>query len=310
MQKISIGTLIKSYRISLNITIAKLCKGLCSKATLSKIENNTQEANVFLIESLLQRLGLSIQKFENILNTKEYELYTNRLKLQYLIRQSSDKDIFILLESYKKQIAKDDILQIQFLKMMEGFSQKDPLIAYSVLESAIRLTISDFEASNLESSLLTSIELQIISEITNNLMKMNQREKGRRLRKVLIDYLETNPVDEKEKVKLYPSLFYHSASDAYENKNYKGSICFCEKGIQLYKNQGTNDNIGELYFLLAKSLKQKRKAQGYQLSEKEREQCFEYCIKGACIFSSQKNEEKLKELKYYLKKEYQWESTV
>ena len=58
------GALIKFYRTQRGITQAELAKGICSVPHLSKIENNSKEANEETISLLLERLNISLEEME------------------------------------------------------------------------------------------------------------------------------------------------------------------------------------------------------------------------------------------------------
>jgi len=58
------GALIKFYRTQRGITQAELAKGICSVPHLSKIENNSKEANEGTIALLLERLNISLEEME------------------------------------------------------------------------------------------------------------------------------------------------------------------------------------------------------------------------------------------------------
>ncbi|MFK9089976.1 tetratricopeptide repeat protein [Bacillus salipaludis] len=58
------GALIKFYRTQKGMTQTELAKGICSVPHLSKIENNSKEANEETISLLLERLRISIEEME------------------------------------------------------------------------------------------------------------------------------------------------------------------------------------------------------------------------------------------------------
>lgn len=58
------GALIKYFRTQKGITQAELAKGICSVPHLSKIENNSKEANEETVALLLERLEISLEEME------------------------------------------------------------------------------------------------------------------------------------------------------------------------------------------------------------------------------------------------------
>ncbi|WP_251549923.1 helix-turn-helix transcriptional regulator [Neobacillus muris] len=81
------GALIKFYRTQKGMTQAELAKGICSVPHLSKIENNSKEANKDTIDLLLDRLNISFEEIEE----KEGEI-------QLLLGQFSDKINYFLID--------------------------------------------------------------------------------------------------------------------------------------------------------------------------------------------------------------------
>ncbi|WP_180960156.1 tetratricopeptide repeat protein [Neobacillus cucumis] len=85
------GSLIKYYRTQKGITQTELAKGICSVPHLSKIENNTKEANEETIALLLERLSISLEEMEE----KEEQI-------KNLLRDLSNKINFFLLKEVEE----------------------------------------------------------------------------------------------------------------------------------------------------------------------------------------------------------------
>lgn len=60
----NVGSLIKYYRTKLGMTQSELVDGICSVPHLSKIENNSKEANEQTIDLLLKRLGANLMEVQ------------------------------------------------------------------------------------------------------------------------------------------------------------------------------------------------------------------------------------------------------
>lgn len=58
----TLGKLIQDLRLDQNVSQQILCRGLCSKSKLSKIENDASQPDIALAAALLQRLGISGKK--------------------------------------------------------------------------------------------------------------------------------------------------------------------------------------------------------------------------------------------------------
>ena len=67
MSYITIGSLITSIIKEQKVERKSLVKGICSTQTLSAIEKDQGKSDPFMIEVLLQRMGKSPDKLEQIL---------------------------------------------------------------------------------------------------------------------------------------------------------------------------------------------------------------------------------------------------
>jgi tetratricopeptide (TPR) repeat protein len=90
-----LGPLIKYYRTQRGLTQKELSKGICSVSHLSKIENNSKEANEGTISLLLDRLHISFNEMEE----KEEQI-------KHLLKEFIDKINFILREEVDETYAK------------------------------------------------------------------------------------------------------------------------------------------------------------------------------------------------------------
>jgi HTH-type transcriptional regulator, quorum sensing regulator NprR len=97
------GAMIKYYRTQRGITQAELAKGICSVPHLSKIENNSKEANAETISLLLNRLNVNLEEME------EKEEY-----IQVLLAELGEKINYYLIdkidETYRKLQAIEHII--------------------------------------------------------------------------------------------------------------------------------------------------------------------------------------------------------
>ncbi|KQL41088.1 hypothetical protein AN960_05795 [Bacillus sp. FJAT-25509] len=74
----SIGKIIYYHRKKQHMTQEQLCHGICSATHLSKIENNSKEANIKTLQKLCERLEISMEE-----ETKKTQLLKQKLDLFY-----------------------------------------------------------------------------------------------------------------------------------------------------------------------------------------------------------------------------------
>ena len=80
----TIGSLILRLRREKKINRNKLASGLCSVQTLYEIESDQYDADLFMLEMMLQRLGKSEDKLEIVMTAEIYHM----VKLRDLIEES------------------------------------------------------------------------------------------------------------------------------------------------------------------------------------------------------------------------------
>ena len=80
----TVGILIQQIRREKKITGSKLAYGICSKQVLKDIEADQNEADILMLDILMQRMGQSPDKFEMILRRDAYYM----IRLRDLIEET------------------------------------------------------------------------------------------------------------------------------------------------------------------------------------------------------------------------------
>ncbi|WP_312469005.1 helix-turn-helix domain-containing protein [Neobacillus sp.] len=130
------GALIKFYRTQRGITQAELARGICSVPHLSKIENNSKEANEETVSLLLERLEISLEEMEEKEGTIQLLLKQLAEKINYYLKDKVDETFQKLQEMehiipFSKFIYLYELIKYRYL-LFKGFyteaeSQKDLL---------------------------------------------------------------------------------------------------------------------------------------------------------------------------------------
>lgn len=100
MISLQFGPLIKYYRTQKGLTQKELANGICSVSHLSKIENNSKEANDETISLLLNRLHISMNRAEKQENIIEH-LLSQLNEHIYFYQKKEVEDIIIELKEYE-----------------------------------------------------------------------------------------------------------------------------------------------------------------------------------------------------------------
>lgn len=259
MAKYTIGNVIYENRTRKKITQEELSDGICTTATLSRIENGLQMPRRKIYEGLMQRLGLKTQYYFLAISNEEME----RSNLEYLItRKLSLKEydgIEELLLQYKNCCPQMDHLEEQFsayvsallLKSREETSEK----VTELLLKAIMFTMPDFSISNLNPyRFLTFDEITILNNIALNYNDSGRKEEAKKLLMYLKDYLEHRDIDLEEKAKLYPMILFNLSNwFGMEGRN-ELAYELCDTGINFCIQYGKLTMFPRLIFNKAYSL--------------------------------------------------------
>lgn len=115
-----IGSLIKYHRLKQGMTQSTLAMGICSVPHLSKIENNSKEANGETIRLLLERLEISLQDVETSTRNIRHLLTEFLAHIQYY-EEDKITHAFLQLENYKEIVVFTDYIYLYELYKLRYF---------------------------------------------------------------------------------------------------------------------------------------------------------------------------------------------
>ncbi|MBP5160298.1 MAG: helix-turn-helix transcriptional regulator [Lachnospiraceae bacterium] len=110
----SFGSLLRVGRLSQNLTLAGLSEGLCSTATLSRIEAGERDPGYLLAASLTERLGMSVKHLEMVLTDEEFDRLEKRRAIDALVARG-DGSAETKLGEYESLVEEGDVLERQFI---------------------------------------------------------------------------------------------------------------------------------------------------------------------------------------------------
>ena len=161
-----IGKMIYSLRCERDISQKNLARGILSVAELSRMENGTKEVSSLILETLLQRLGKSLDRLEYMASNEEYrEICLKEMIYQELACEEYEV-VEALLVEYEAYEMGNNVLCQQFLMqiraVIEFVKKKDTRQCYRKLREALELTHTEWEVEKLEEAYLCTQEIQIL----------------------------------------------------------------------------------------------------------------------------------------------------
>ena len=281
----SAGTAIWEFRKRKHITQEELCHGICSVATLSKIENCTHNPNKSTLDALLNRLGMPSCEYNIPVSESEY-------KRQMLYRKIADKichhdyDYSKELDKYE-QCGKDmSHLEKQFYlyakaNIFRHNARAEKAEVLALMIEAIRLTIPDFDIAKIPAiSLMTQVESALLDAIATLLYDTGQTTQAISLLYFLKSFYEKDDIDYTLKAAHYPSIVYNLSCCVSMAGQYKECLELVETAIDMCINTSNYDALPMLLY-----------NKGYALCSLEKcEEGKKYLLQALTILEATKQE--------------------
>lgn len=238
-----VGDFLRETRIRKGYTQEEVSYGICTTASLSRIENGAQKPGRIILEKLFERLGTENNLFNTFVSREEMELY---LAIQTLIRNVTDGD----LQKIEEQI---DIVEkltqnTSELERQSLFWAKGALAAQKYrnnkesmewLMKAIHITLPDFNGKDpLRNHLLTFDEITIINSIAVRYYENGDTMLAIKLDMWLKEYMENKIMDGKMKTAKYPLILYNLSCWFGLENCHKEALEMANQGVEFCVKYG------------------------------------------------------------------------
>lgn len=238
-----VGDFLRETRLRKGYTQEEVSYGICTPASLSRIENGAQKPGRLILEKLFERLGTENNLFNSFVSREEMELYS---AIQTLIRNVTDAEIDKIEEQVVlvEKLTKDSYgLESQYVLFAKGelikYRDKDYHKAMEWLMRAIHVTLPDFNGRiPLRNNLLTYDEIMIINGIVILHAKMNDIMTAIQLGMWLKEYMENKIVDGKMKTAKYPMILYNLSNWFGDEKCHMEAFQMAEEGADFCVKYG------------------------------------------------------------------------
>ena len=237
---IGIGSFLWNRIEEKKIKKKELCKGILSQSELSKIFTQVRIPNYFIMERLLERLGMSTEKFDYILSQKDYELCQLRYEIGRELQKQNDGKIKELVEKYET-IASENSIHKQYINYIYGivawkYGKQEEALQW--LEKSIQCTMPDgFDSEVLIGA--EEIKLLILFEKLN--YEYGEQTKKKKKRYILFlqkikKYVDEKIEDEEGKASIYPRITLDLVRFEIQRRQYHNAKRLCEESIELLTN--------------------------------------------------------------------------
>lgn len=158
--------MISYLRRKKKISMERLSWELCSTSALQRLEYGERIPDFFVLERLLERLGISVNKMEFLYEESTYEICYLREIIEKELEEKNYREVEEALKEYKSRKEVTEPLHKQYLNkiraVIEGERNKNHERAIELLEEAMKLTLPDVSFGN--SSFLGGIEFPVWGE--------------------------------------------------------------------------------------------------------------------------------------------------
>ncbi|MCR4902620.1 MAG: helix-turn-helix domain-containing protein [Butyrivibrio sp.] len=188
-----VGKLISVLRKEQNITQQTICQGLCSKSKLSKIENGTQDGDILLVCSLLNRLGYSESIFD-FFGTPNEEKYFSLLPYLSTSHSFHSEEYLNHLDALKT-LGETHPLMMQSYYLYLAGSKDDIEDRLKTYNSALNISLPNFNISKIRSFRLSTDEISILLGITHELTNKSHCDEAFYYFSQIDNYIKENNPD-------------------------------------------------------------------------------------------------------------------
>lgn len=297
-----IGDFIKDTRIRKGYTQEQLCLGICTPASLSRIENGAQMPGKAILDCLLQRLGVEDRLFDVFESKKEMQTYRMLDTVVHDIAYRQYDKLEEHIGELEELIGDGCEPQHQYLAFAKGvLAEKQGAPDEKVMEmymQAIRMTLPEFDGvTPLETNLLTFNEITVINSIAIMHAKKERFEQAITLGGWLKLYMAEKVIDESEKRTKYPMILYNLSNWFGRMGKPRESLQEAQEGIDFCVEYGCLQTLPVLIF-----------NKGCALAELgQKEEAKRFFQQSVVLFDVTKQEARVKKAAELCKEHYQIE---
>lgn len=241
MKKLTIGDLIKYQINKKSIATEKLTEGLCSVSSLKRLINGDTKQSFFLVERLLERLGMSVNKISLLQNENDDSLFIMREMISKLLAEKAYAKAEFILNEYEKNTDINSPLQLQYVLetkgviLSEGYEKHEDALEFYC--KALKIVLNRFEIDKLSDFMLGEEEMILLMLMLKEKMKIKNKNISIYARQ-LLDYTEKQFEDEEVRANIYSKLAWILGESAIKNKQYEDAMDFTLNGIEALTDNG------------------------------------------------------------------------
>ncbi|GHV40297.1 hypothetical protein FACS189490_05230 [Clostridia bacterium] len=266
MNVFPIGLAIKQARESQNLTRKELCFGICNESTLLRIEKDESFPSSFTIESLIERLGLDLDKYVMLIKSpKEIELRNSFDEVEEFINiDLIDKaDVLLkviesklsVIDSVSDKLASKTKIETQIaMHLRTAILQKQKADTNNIVElakKALKFTLPDLREYSIPNSLLTYREIALLNILACSCAKLGNPQQAVDLLSDIKSNIESQYFKNDKKSIGYVLTLYNLSNLLTDVFDYEASIEICDLALMFCKKQNRFRLFPRIVFIKA-----------------------------------------------------------
>ena len=241
MKELTIGDIIKYQINKKSISPEKLTEGLCTTTSLKRLINGDTRQSFFLVERILQRLGISINKVTLLHHESDDTLLIMREMICKLLVEKAYTKAEYILSEYEMVADLNNPLHMQYVLetrgviLSEGYGKHEE--ALELYHKAFKAVLDRFEVDKLSDFLLGEEEMILLMLMLREEMKVKNKNISIYARQ-LLDYVEKQYEDEEVRTNIYSKLAWLLGESAIKNNQYEEALELTLGGIDALTDNG------------------------------------------------------------------------
>ena len=241
MKELTIGDIIKYQINKKSILPEKLTEGLCTTTSLKRLINGDTRQSFFLVERIIQRLGISVNKVTLLHNESDDTLLIMREMICKLLVEKAYTKAEYILSEYEMVADLSSPLHLQYVLetrgviLSEGYGKHEE--ALELYHKAFKAVLERFEVDKLSDFLLGEEEMILLMLMLREEMKVKNKNISIYARG-LLDYVEKQYEDEEVRTNIYTKLAWLMGESAMKNNNYEEALELILGGIDVLTDNG------------------------------------------------------------------------
>lgn len=303
----TIGDVVQKLRMDQGITLQELSCGLCSAATLSRIEADERDMDMMTAEIVFGRLGYAADKFEIYTGTEELERYHLRERMTGEIQEgalgSLEEDLRQYYERYGERLSP---LEEQFLKGTKGFwawKTGDLEEAERFTEEAVQITIPSVEEEWGGRMVLSEWEMELLVMQADIYQEKGKEKDAFLINNRIFRYLDFNDRRKEQMTDLYVRVAEKLMSVYLESRETQRACEVCRKSLDLMKKTKKLRGLAEM--MEWKGACEERLEQERCLSLGTSKSSY---VKAYYLYLTMGNQKNAERVKVHMEELGQWES--